>query len=338
MPELDFLFLAGDVFDQLIEFPSDDSGQILAWVGRLLRFCSDSKIKLRVLEGTPAHDWRQSSIFTSMKTVWLPSVDVRYIDQLSIECDEDTGLTMLYVPDEWSESAACTYAAVEALLLQHQLTQVDIAVMHGQFYYQLPTAAHGPVCHSETAYLNIVRYYISVGHIHTFNVFDRIIPQGSFDRIAHGEEEAKGAVWFELDPVTGGRFLFMENTLAQSYLTLSLRQSSLESAVSQISVCVATLRKGSHLRIKAKKDHPIFTSFFSVQQQFPDVVLSKYYTDGKPITTRVLDTALQNTLHTAPMTLTKENLTNILLQRIEKEATDQTLNLSLYRQCVEACL
>ena len=74
------------------------------------------------------------------------------------------------------------------------LTKVDYAVMHGQFDYQLPKHITGMPRHDSQKYLDIVKHYIFIGHIHTHSVYDRIIAQGSFDRLTHGQEEPKGYV------------------------------------------------------------------------------------------------------------------------------------------------
>lgn len=334
--DLDFLFLAGDVFEKLLEFPCDDGAAILLWIGRLVRWCVVCNIKLRILEGTPSHDWQQSIMFPTLAASIAPAADVVYINKPTIERDDETGLSILYLPDEWAGNAEGAFEAVKECLAQHALVQVDIAIMHGQFRYQLPMLADHPACHDEAAYLRIVRHYISIGHIHTFSVYDRIIAQGSFDRLAHNEEEPKGAVWVELDSVAGDRFLFLENIHATPHRRIAIRGMQLESCLAQVTKAVRQLPRGSYVRLEAPRGHPVFTAFASVKDRFPDLILSKHYSDNDTKNPRVLDATLQTAMHAVPLTLTKENLAEVLLNRIAKQT--EITDLAAYYRCIEGCL
>ena len=54
--DLDAIFIAGDLFDRLLDNHSDEYHRIVIWCAKLLQFCVKHNIKLRVLEGTPSHD------------------------------------------------------------------------------------------------------------------------------------------------------------------------------------------------------------------------------------------------------------------------------------------
>ena len=100
--DLDIIFIAGDMFDSLLDFSGTEIHEIIVWLDKLMRFCGKHKIKLRVLEGTPSHDWKQSKIVDTMHNMmyFFTSADIKYIDTLYIEHIKDLELYILYVPDE----------------------------------------------------------------------------------------------------------------------------------------------------------------------------------------------------------------------------------------------
>ena len=56
----DFLIIEGDLFDRLLNNADENLYIINQWITRILYKCRDHKVKLRVLEGTPSHDRKQS--------------------------------------------------------------------------------------------------------------------------------------------------------------------------------------------------------------------------------------------------------------------------------------
>lgn len=179
MIDLDIIFLAGDVFDHITDITSGELDYITIWFRLLLSFCERHDIILRILEGTPSHDWKQSSYLSTLHSVYNTKVDFKYIDSVHIERIDKFQLDVLYVPDEWSSSADQTFNDVKNELKNNNIDMVDIAIMHGMFTYQLKGVGKEKIKHSEQSYLNIVRYYINIGHIHNYSFFDRIIAQGS---------------------------------------------------------------------------------------------------------------------------------------------------------------
>lgn len=220
LSDIDIIFLAGDVFDRELIFPSVEALVIQHWIVRLLKLCKKYNVLLRILEGTPSHDHRQSKHFIHLNDVFHIEADVKYIDILFIEYIEQFDISVLYVPDEWRSTTEVTQAEVKQLLNAHSLTQVDYAIMHGCFTYQLPEVAYAPV-HNEAYYLSIVRYYIFIGHHHQHTHCDRIIAAGSHDRITHGQEESKGYICATIDHISHEMsFEFITNELAALFITL----------------------------------------------------------------------------------------------------------------------
>ena len=99
---LDFIFIEGDLFDRLLYLNNDYMVDIVIWMEWLLNKCAKHGIALRVLEGTPSHDMRQPEIMASLAKKYTDDLDFKYADTLCIEFHERTGLSILYLPDEWN--------------------------------------------------------------------------------------------------------------------------------------------------------------------------------------------------------------------------------------------
>jgi hypothetical protein len=310
---LDLLVLGGDVFDRLLEFQSPDVHDACFWIVWLLELCARANITLRVLEGTPRHDWGQSAMFDTLAKIVKHPVDFQYVNTLSVEVHPGLGLRILYIPDEWTDDAAKTYRQAVDALAAASLTQVDIAVMHGLFHYQLPGVPPSASVHTEHDYLKIVRYVISIGHVHTHSHYDRILAQGSFDRLAHGEEEPKGGIECTLYPDGRHTWQFRENKNAKVFLTLPLKAMDLERSIRHIERKVKTLPKGSYVRLKATRDHPALLAFDSIRSQFLFLNWSKLVVDDV-VETETAPSRLLDRYH--GLTLTAENLPGLLLERV----------------------
>jgi DNA repair exonuclease SbcCD nuclease subunit len=57
---LDLLTISGDIFDKLLTTNSADYHLAYEWLTELVLLCKRYGIKLRILEGTPSHDWQQA--------------------------------------------------------------------------------------------------------------------------------------------------------------------------------------------------------------------------------------------------------------------------------------
>ena len=318
---LDILFIAGDLFHRLLDFTDPDVHEVTLWLSRLMGFCSRHDIKLRILEGTPSHDWKQSRVALtvaelSKATSGVPSssLDFKYIDTLHIEVLKDLGLHILYVPDRWTGSTELTFKQVQDTMKDLSIDQVDIAIMHGAFGYQVKGIPGNPEKHNENDYLSIVRHFINIGHIHTFSAYGKIIAQGSFDRLAHGEEEAKGGVLCTIAP-EGDSFAFIENRNAKLFKTVSLRSKDLDRSIATIDKAAAKLPTDAYLRIKATKLHPALIGFDELKLRYPLLNLSKITTEEEAESYLLVDTAAPVTPYT-PVTIDKDNIVSLLTEEV----------------------
>lgn len=309
--QLDLIVLAGDVFDTLLNLPNEDVLVIDVWIAHLLRLAKKHDIVVRVLEGTPRHDWKQSERFTTINELVGIGANLQYVKTLSIEYIERYGITVLYVPDEWNTTTDKTLSQVRTLLRAKGLTQVDYAIMHGQFGHQLP-AFISTNTHDAEAYLSLVRELIFIGHDHTHTVFDRIIAQGSFDRLAHGEEEAKGHVRTIVRSDGSREITFVENKGAKRYVTITCESDDVDTCLQHIASSVQDLPADSYVRLRAAATHPLLTNMTEVIRQHPSFNWSK---DAKATEQTIFTTEEAHTTKYIPITLTKDNLGDLLMER-----------------------
>lgn len=315
-PDVDILYLAGDVFHQLLNFPCADVDEIQLWISRLIDWCSRNNIKLRVLEGTPSHDWGQSKIFETCAKLMQSPVDLKYIDTLHIEYMEDLDIHVLYIPDEYRSDPRVTYSEVLALMKSLGITHVDRTIMHGQFRYQIPQAPERIPRHYEEDYLSITRHFISIGHVHSFSVYDRIIAQGSVDRLAHGEEEPKGIVECVIKPDGNDEYYFIENRHAKPYVTVAVKATTFERGIEEVKRKTKRLPPLSRVRIKAAKDHPLLLAFEETKKHFLDFVVTKTH-DKDDNGTQLLQEGIEISREYTPITITQNNIESLLLDVIQ---------------------
>lgn len=272
--KLDVIWLAGDVFDDLLQLSDEEIDVIDFWIADFLRMCKKWGIMVRILEGTPSHDWKQSRRFVTMNEAARIGADLKYVSTLSIEYIEPLDIQVLYVPDEWELTTDKTLAQVRELLKAKGLDRVDYAIMHGQFGHQLPAHVKAP-SHDSAAYLDLVSEYVFIGHVHTYSKYDRIIAQGSFDRLAHGEESPKGHVRLYKYESGDSVLEFRENKGAKQFVTLKCCGMDLEQTLHHIHERVPPLPDGSYVRIESESTNPIFDNMDLMIRTYPFIQFSK---------------------------------------------------------------
>tara|TARA_Y200000002_G_scaffold377997_1_gene384535 strand:+ start:107 stop:1252 length:1146 start_codon:yes stop_codon:yes gene_type:complete len=286
--KLDAIFLAGDVFDKLLFLPDAPVLEIQIWIADLFELCHRHDIVLRVLEGTPSHDRGQGRQFEMIYlTVGYDKedkfVDFKYVDTLSIEYITSLDIHALYVPDEWDHDPDITWGSVKGLLEEQGLDKVDFAIMHGNFEYHLPEHLKIP-SHQSARYLDIVKHYIFIGHFHTHSVYDRIITQGSFDRLGHGEEEAKGHVRVRVsEDGHHDRVEFRINHDATRFVTIDATDMDTAGVINKLKAH-DDLPKGSHVRIQCTSDGDVKNAISTLREHFPHYTMKLKVVSDKTTT------------------------------------------------------
>lgn len=268
MRTLDMVILTGDVFDHLLHAEEDELYQAHRWMSLLLYKCATHKVDLTVVEGTPFHDRHQSRYFVEQAANAGIVINLHYATTLSIVHFEKYDAHFLFVPDKCRGHTDEILADVKALLIEHNLTQVDYAVMHGAFRYQFPDVVTEPT-HDERSYLDRVKRYILIGHVHTRSQYERILPAGSFDRHHHGDEIAKG--YYEIIARDNGQdtIIFHENKYAKRYDTIEchgMDQKELNVAVRKK---LSHLPKGSAIKLRCDVNDVATGDIKFYTQEFP---------------------------------------------------------------------
>lgn len=310
---LDIIFIAGDIFDDVLMFGEEDAGHCIRWIVYMLALCKEYDIHLVVLEGTPSHDREQSYNFVVQNEVNHIGCKLRYIKNLSIEYFQEFDINVLMVPDELPGGVDKTLQDVKDLMRSKGLEKIDIAIMHGQFDFQLPPHVHAPK-HNSTAYLALVTGNISIGHDHTFKELDRISAQGSFDRLGHGYETPKGHMRYKLqaDGTWEKRFIVNEN--AMQFITIDCHSMPLEETFKTIEQRIEKFEERSYIRIRAEANHPIFSNMDHLIRMGPlhawtkDAERTKQEEEVTPLT--------EEDKRYIPITITRENIAELVLDRI----------------------
>lgn len=332
---VDAIFIAGDLFDRLLNFPSTDSHEIQLWLGRLMRFCARRKIVLRLLEGTPSHERKQSKISEIIFSFLEDKPDFRYIDTLHVEYIEALGIRVLYVPDEWTASTDLTLRQAKELIANEGVDQVDIAIMHGAFGYQLPMAPATVPRHNEGEYLSLVKHFINIGHVHNFTTYERIIAEGSFDRIAHGEEEPKGGTLMTISP-QGDSFDFVENKRAKIFKTIELRSTDVDKSMEQIRKVLAKIPDDSYVRIKSTKDHPVYQAFEELKTKFPMFNFSKTTKEDEQDVYDLINAAVTLDASYIPVHIHRDNIVSLVRDAVINKYSLTDAQLGILNSTLES--
>lgn len=271
--DLDIIFIAGDLFDRLLEYDSPDITDIELWFLALAKMCARHGIILRGMEGTPFHDRKQMArLFNLLKGVDF-QVDAKFICELTIERIESLGLDVLYIPDEWRPRCDDTWLEVVDLLKQKGLEQVDITVMHGAFHHQMPKNIHAQLeLHDAERYISITRRVVYVGHVHQMsNYKNMILAAGSTDRLCHGDEGGKGVWRSTLNPDGTQTHTFVPNKLALPYITVDCIGKEGGELHRELEGIVKKLPEGSHIRLVAKKDDVAMQAIDGLRVRYPKI-------------------------------------------------------------------
>lgn len=324
------VIIEGDLFDRRISMNDPEHSLIILFISEFIDLLAKNNVALRVLEGTPSHDWKQSRLFQTLIDQKESNINYAYFDDVVIEENNILNKTILYIPDEWGTTSEYTYNYVLKLLKDKHLSKVDYIVMHGMFDYQvasLPNAPFMKAVHNSTNYLSICNYYIFIGHIHTFSTYERIIATGSFQRLAHNEEENKGCLLYtHNDNLDKCQYRFIVNNNAQIYKTITL-PTNMEKSEKLIEKTIKKLPIGSYLRVVCKKDNHILSIWSKLQNTYLDYNLSKKVID-KDVTKPVLNVSeIKDSFY-----ISQTNIKDIVYDKVNKLSLDQSLKSSILNE------
>lgn len=272
--DVDIFFISGDLFDRTISLSSPDLYYATRFIRHLLKLCSKYDIMLRILEGTPSHDWKQSRVVVEMNESLTNKVDVKHVTNLSIEYIERFDINVLYVPDEWGSGCESTLEEVKELMYSRGLDKVDFSIMHGCFGYQFPVNLAGkPDTHDEVSYLEITKHLVFIGHYHTPSIFERIYVPGSFDRLKHNEEEDKGYLEFTIYDDDTRDVKFIKNPNATIFKTINCRGRKVDEIYRMLDKVTKNVPddKFSYIKLIANKEDAIYKGMGELKARYRNI-------------------------------------------------------------------
>lgn len=310
---LDMVMITGDLFDKRLTYDSDDALLITRWLESFLRQCARHNVAVRILEGTPSHDNKQSRWLPLVAELSSITVDIKYYGTLAIDELYPGGPLALYVPDEVNHDASVTWMQVNELLRQRGVEQVHFAFMHGMFTYQEPIRT--VVSHNEDNYHRIVSQRIYIGHHHTHTTCGRITVPGSPERLRHNEEEAKGHLQFTImSDFSVQDEYFIENESATAFTTLDFRGVELKQVIARLEA-YEYLPPGSNLRLYIQREDPGYVSLNDIKARFPQFNIGTKVAEAEAYTADTGD-LINRPVITA---IRPDTIKDLLLARVQDE-------------------
>lgn len=335
LKEIDMLIITGDLYDRQLSNGDDCVNAINRWITFLLLRCEKFNVMLRIVEGTPSHDRRQSVFFLEQKVNAKIDVDLHYATELSLEHNAKLDAWFLYVPDKWRPSTETTLNEVKALMREKGIDKVDFAIMHGAFSYQLPSIVKEPT-HCEVSYLELVKYHILIGHVHIMTVHERIFAAGSFDRICHNDEIPKGMFKIHINESGEHTATFVENRHAKCFITLDVHGMSTKELFNYINTKTKDLPRFSYIRLRCNPNDVATGDINTFILNYPNYFWDLTYEKTKVKKTNVSDVIenfnMDNLIGIDNTTLTgllEDELDNHLKSTVNKEKYLKLLNTFL---------
>lgn len=234
------VFVAGDLYDQLLTVNSKAYKFASLFMYDLMNISAKTGMQVRLLHGTFSHDRDQVDIFETAK---IPQSNFKVINQITCEeisnlrSSNDTVAKKLkvgYIPDNLSyrtSDEVLTHLKREMEILNWK--ELDLVIGHGAFDHVLRIdKEHKPLTlYSISQFQPITPHgLVIMGHIHTPSHAKNVYYCGSFDRMAHNEEESKGYYSFTFDHNTW-RAQFHVNTQATLFNTITLQGDDIEELI-----------------------------------------------------------------------------------------------------------
>ncbi|MCP4394430.1 MAG: hypothetical protein GY804_09235 [Alphaproteobacteria bacterium] len=248
LSEIDILFIVGDVFDKGMAYDSSASQVLTRFIIDICYMANDFGFLIRVVRGTYSHDRNSSVMIQIVGNHICDKGQVRYFDTVEIEHIEKFNKSILYVPDDLPYNDA--QERVIELIKSTSKGSVDILAFHGMCKHQLPYGIPKPPLNTidMKKWVKYVNDIIITGHVHQKSIFipnktknTPVVCNGSFDRIAHGEEEAKGCYLITIEDGKNPVIKFIHNKEAHVFKTIYFIEVDTEKSITSLDETVDVL-------------------------------------------------------------------------------------------------
>ena len=180
----------------------------------------------RFVKGTLTHDLETAETLKLVLDNFLDPIKCKIITSVEIETIyiENKPYKIGYLPEEYPQDVDTYYQE-----FFDQIATLDFVFGHGTFRFAANSMqisemersiASAPVF-DEKLFNSNVKYFTAFGHIHTHTSCENVYYNSSFSRQAHGEEDPKGFLHFEVDG-DSYKMTFVENTLAPKFIKIPL--------------------------------------------------------------------------------------------------------------------
>lgn len=227
LKDVDILIFGGDFFHTLLDLNEKSAICALNAMNMLFKAAIENKCYIRLLRGTFTHDRTQNDLFLECgrKSVMLNGIPLaRVFDTVTLERIEPLDLTIAYCPD--NVPTRNLTETIKDMMDANACNHADLLVSHCYYRYLLPAfMPHEPSNLVELEKINHRFTLILNGHVHVHKEVMNCVTAGSFERFAHGEEEPKGFILFELSK-SGYKTEFVENPFATIFKTVIIDERS----------------------------------------------------------------------------------------------------------------
>lgn len=226
MDKLDFVIIAGDLFDTKLSLNSDHVKAVLKFLNDLIKVCKEKSALIRIIKGTESHDNQQ--LDTIEHSLLNMDIDLQIINTVKDEWLFDD-LHVLYIPEEYMKDQDEYYSEylseTHDMIFGHGMVNEVAFVAKNQ--QSEVTMNHAPIFKTETL-LELCRGPIFFGHIHKAQIIKNdFYYVGSYSRWCFGETEPKGFMTVEYNSKNGEyKTTFIENELARTFDTILIDYGS----------------------------------------------------------------------------------------------------------------
>ena len=226
--EADLLIISGDVTDRDMSLGDLATKLLIAFFTDLFQETSERDIPILLLRGTLSHDRHHLRTLEALHETGPWTSGFHYRETVSVLEEPKTRMTFGFLPDNLPYATSdAAVAALRDLMEKSGWEHLDHVLLHGTFDHLAPNGIDlGPSMYREDQF-SFVRGRVLSGHVHTPSLKGKVLMNGSFDRLCHGEEDPKGFFILE-DDGTDVRTTFIENTEATGFKTLRARKDEAE--------------------------------------------------------------------------------------------------------------
>jgi DNA repair exonuclease SbcCD nuclease subunit len=228
LPETDIMFLNGDFFDTLVLFDNYGFDPVYEVIMGLFRLCDMHNVTLRVLQGTFTHDRKQCERFITFYKNNKFTFDFKFMGTIELEeiTRGDRSIRVMYVPDDLPfKSSDEIVSVIKDRMVERGWDELDYGCMHGFFDFTYPKAISQENCIVfRESQFPFIKKMIDVGHVHQHRISGKVVSNGSFDRLNHGDEDPKGYVKV-LDYPDKYKAQFIENKNSAIFSTLYFKDN-----------------------------------------------------------------------------------------------------------------